>query len=45
MNNPIRTWFFDLIEDAIGRKAMKQFMKEEKDKNESEEKNQQKEEK
>ena len=44
MNNPIKTWFFELIEDAIGSKAMHQFKKEEKDKNESKEKNQQKEE-
>ena len=29
MTNPIKTWFFELIEDAIGSKAMKQFMKEE----------------
>ena len=29
MANPIKTWFFELIEDAIGSKAMKQFMKEE----------------
>ena len=33
MVNPIKTWFFDLIEDAIGSKAMKQFKKEEKEKN------------
>ena len=30
MSNPIKTWFFELIEDAIGNKAMKQFKKEEK---------------
>jgi len=30
MGNPIKTWFFELIEDAIGSKAMKQFEKEEK---------------
>ena len=30
MANPIKTWFFELIEDAIGSKAMKQFNKEEK---------------
>ena len=30
MGNPIKTWFFELIEDAIGSKAMKQFNKEEK---------------
>ena len=29
MGNPIKTWFFELIEDAIGSKAMKQFKKEE----------------
>ena len=29
MANPIKTWFFELIEDAIGTKAMKQFIKEE----------------
>ena len=29
MENPIKTWFFELIEDAIGSKAMKQFNKEE----------------
>ena len=45
MHNPIKTWFFELIEDAIGNKAMQQFLKEEKDKNESKEKKQQKEEK
>ena len=28
-SNPIKTWFFELIEDAIGSKAMKQFIKEE----------------
>ena len=33
MRNPIRTWFFELIEDAIGSKAMKQFNKEEEKKN------------
>ncbi len=38
MSNPIKTWFFELIEDAIGSKAMQQFKKEEKD-NESKEKN------
>ena len=42
MKNSIKTWFFELIEDAIGSKAMEQFKKEEKDKNESKEKNQQK---
>ena len=30
MLKPIKTWFFELIEDAIGSKAMKQFNKEEK---------------
>ena len=34
MGNPIKTWFFELIEDAIGSKAMKQFTKEEEEKNE-----------
>ncbi len=29
MANPIKTWFFELIEDAIGSKAMNQFNKEE----------------
>ena len=29
MGNPIKTWFFELIEDAIGSKAMQQFKKEE----------------
>tara|TARA_B100000579_G_scaffold144780_1_gene117482 strand:+ start:384 stop:515 length:132 start_codon:yes stop_codon:yes gene_type:complete len=29
MTNPIKTWFFELIEDAIGSKAMNQFKKEE----------------
>jgi len=29
MRNPLKTWFFELIEDAIGSKAMKQFNKEE----------------
>ncbi len=32
MANPIKTWFFELIEYAIGSKAMKQFKKEEEDK-------------
>ena len=31
MANPIKNWFFELIEDAIGSKAMKQFKKEEND--------------
>ena len=30
MGNPIKNWFFELIEDALGSKAMKQFTKEEK---------------
>tara|TARA_Y100001968_G_C19340656_1_gene709324 strand:+ start:351 stop:479 length:129 start_codon:yes stop_codon:yes gene_type:complete len=34
MGNPIKTWFFELIEDAIGSKAMKQFTKEEQDQKE-----------
>jgi len=29
MANPIKDWFFELIEDAIGSKAMNQFKKEE----------------
>ena len=33
MDNPIKTWFFELIEDAIGSKAMQQFKKEEDAKN------------
>ena len=32
MANPIKTWFFELIEDAIGSKAMEQFNKEEEEK-------------
>ena len=32
MYNPIKSWFFELIEDAIGTKAMQQFNKEEKEK-------------
>ena len=32
MGNPIKKWFFELIEDAIGSKAMKQFNKEEENK-------------
>ena len=32
MLNTIKTWFFELIEDAIGSKAMKQFKKEEEEK-------------
>jgi len=37
MRNPIKTWFFELIEDAIGNKAMKQFKKEEEEEEEEEE--------
>ena len=33
MRNSIKTWFFELIEDAIGSKAMKQFKEEEEEKN------------
>ena len=36
MANPIKTWFFELIEDAIGSKAMKQFKEEESKKKNSE---------
>ena len=36
MANPIKTWFFELIEDAIGSKAMKQFMEEEEKKKNTE---------
>ena len=43
MGNPIKTWFFELIEDAIGSKAMKQFEKEEEKKKNLESKSQQKE--
>ncbi len=32
MDNPFKTCFFVLIEDAIGSKAMKQFNKEEDEK-------------
>tara|TARA_B100000214_G_scaffold226530_1_gene164991 strand:+ start:845 stop:1003 length:159 start_codon:yes stop_codon:yes gene_type:complete len=32
MANPIKKWFFELIEDAIGSNAMKQFYKEEEEK-------------
>tara|TARA_B100001250_G_scaffold404035_1_gene419383 strand:+ start:1069 stop:1197 length:129 start_codon:yes stop_codon:yes gene_type:complete len=35
MWGPIKTWFFELIEDAIGSKAMKQFKKEEEKKSNS----------
>ena len=38
MVNPLKTWFFELIEDAIGSKAMQKFLKEEKDKNGSKDK-------
>ena len=34
MLNSIKTWFFELIEDAIGSKAMKQFIKEEEEEEE-----------
>ena len=36
MANPIKTWFFELIEDAIGSKAMKKFKEEEGKKKNSE---------
>ncbi len=39
MANPIKTWFFELIEDAIGSKAMKQFMIEEEGKKNNPESN------
>ena len=39
MANPIKTWFFELIEDAIGSKAMKQFKDEEESKNKNSESN------
>ena len=39
MANPIKTWFFELIEDAIGSKAMKQFNKEEEEKKKNSESN------
>tara|TARA_Y100001968_G_C18716958_1_gene418362 strand:+ start:148 stop:276 length:129 start_codon:yes stop_codon:yes gene_type:complete len=32
MANPFKKWFFELIEDAIGSEAMKQFNKEEEEK-------------
>ena len=38
MNSPIKavkTWFFELIEDAVGHKAMKQFKAEEDKKNQN----------
>tara|TARA_Y100001968_G_C18835740_1_gene471218 strand:+ start:321 stop:455 length:135 start_codon:yes stop_codon:yes gene_type:complete len=40
MGNPIKNWFFELIEDAIGSKAMKQFKKEEEILDNSKSKNQ-----
>ena len=39
MANPIKTWFFELIEDAIGSKAMKQFKEEEEENKENPESN------
>ncbi len=42
MVNPIKTWFFELIEDAIGSKAMKQFNKEEEKKKNPESNNESK---
>ena len=42
MGNPIKTWFFELIEDAIGSKAMEQFNKEEENKKDSKAHNQSK---
>ena len=39
MGNSIKNWFFELIEDAIGSKAMKQFKKEEEDKKNQESNN------
>ena len=39
MSNPIKTWFFELIEDAIGSKAMKQFKEEEESKKKNSESN------
>ena len=39
MANPIKTWFFELIEDAIGSKAMEQFNKEEDEKKKPESNN------
>ena len=41
MCTPLKTWFFELIEDAIGSKAMKQFNKEEEDKKDSKSKRKQ----
>ena len=42
MANPIKTWFFELIEDAIGSKAMKQFKEEEEKKKNAESNNESK---
>ena len=39
MANPIKTWFFELIKDALGSKAMKQFKEEEERKNNNPESN------
>ena len=39
MANPIKTWFFELIEDAIGSNAMKQFKEEEERKKKNPESN------
>ena len=39
MTNPLKTWFFELIEDAIGSKAMKQFKKDEEKKIDKKESN------
>jgi len=39
MANPIKTWFFELIEDAIGSKAMNQFKEEEEGKKKNPEPN------
>ena len=39
MANPIKTWFFELIEDAIGSKAMKQFKQEEEERKKNPESN------
>tara|TARA_Y100001968_G_C19281281_1_gene679345 strand:- start:738 stop:887 length:150 start_codon:yes stop_codon:yes gene_type:complete len=40
MSNPIKTWFFELIEDAIGSEAMTQFKKEEEGEEEKKNSNQ-----
>ena len=42
MLKTIKTWFFELIEDAIGSKAMKQFKEEESKKKNSESNNESK---